>query len=81
MERQLRSVLGDSAVLPLTQWVQAPVFHGFAVSLFLRFEHEVDTARLEEALDGDLIEAVAQDQESASNVSGATSHFGWWQII
>ncbi len=71
VETQLRSVLGYAVALPLTQWVQAPVFHGFAVSLFLQFEHEVDAAKLEEALDGNLIEIVAQDEESASNVSVA----------
>ncbi len=71
VENQLRSLLREGSVLPVTQWLQAPVFHGFAASVFLQFENEVGVASLEEALNGDIIEVVAQDEEAASNVSVA----------
>ena len=71
VRRQLSRVLGDGSAVPVLQWVQAPVFHGFGVSLFLEFEQPVTTGALEKALDGDQFELVNEDDAPASNISVA----------
>ena len=68
---QLAALLGQGAVVPVLQFVQAPVFHGFAISLFVELEQAVDTDALEQALDTDLMELVNEDDAPASNSSVA----------
>ena len=69
-ERHL-SVLMGSAPAPVLQWVQAPVFHGFAVSLFVRTSEAVEPGTLEQFLRSDLIDVVAVDDVPASNIAVA----------
>ena len=69
-ERQMHSLLGD-APAPIVQWLQAPVFHGSAISLFVRMKEAVDQESLEGALRSDLIELVQQDDLPASNIAVA----------
>ena len=68
---QLAALLGPGAVLPVMQWVQAPTFHGFAISLFVELERPAGTDAMEKALDGDLFELVNEDDAPASNISVA----------
>lgn len=71
VDGQLRVLLGGDAVQPVTQWVQAPVFHGFAVSLFAEFASSIATSEVEKALGGDLLDLVSEDGDPASNLSAA----------
>lgn len=68
---QLRALLGPDAAVPVLQFVQAPVFHGFAISLFLELQQSVDLEAVEKALDTDLMELVNEDDAPASNSSVA----------
>lgn len=71
VEAQLRVLLGSAAPLPVMQWVQAPVFHGFAVSLFVEFEGAVAADAVEKALSGELLDLVSEDADPPSNLSAA----------
>lgn len=71
VERQLPALLGDGAPAPVLQWLQAPVFHGYAVSLFVHTHEAVSRATLEEMLSGDMLELVEPDDLAASNVAAA----------
>ena len=66
----LRSIYAE-APEPLLQLVQAPVFHGYAISLFVEFESEVTAQALEEALSQDGFELVTAESDPPSNVSAA----------
>ncbi|GAA3761366.1 aspartate-semialdehyde dehydrogenase [Terriglobus aquaticus] len=70
VERQLGSLL-DGAPAPMLQWVQAPAFHGYAVSLFVKAGEAASLETVEEALRSDLIEPVAADDPPASNIAAA----------
>ena len=69
-ERQLSALMGH-APAPVLQWVQAPVFHGYAVSLFVRTSEAMGREALEEVLHSELIEIVATDDMPASNIAVA----------
>jgi aspartate-semialdehyde dehydrogenase len=51
--------------------VQAPVFHGYVVSLFLETETSTTVAELEKALTGEHIDLVMHGSEPPSNLSAA----------
>ena len=42
IQRDLRAITGDRLPVPLLQVIQAPVFHGFTLSLFLDFREPVE---------------------------------------
>ena len=71
VRRQLAALLGPDAALPILQFIQAPVFHGFAVSLFVELEKPVDLELIEKALDSDRMELINEDDAPASNSSVA----------
>jgi aspartate-semialdehyde dehydrogenase len=71
-------IRGDFAVLaggklpePMLQLVQAPVFHGFAVSLFLEFERAVTPEAVAAALQSEHIDIVGEEGDPPSNLSSA----------
>ncbi|WP_419803774.1 Asd/ArgC dimerization domain-containing protein [Terriglobus sp.] len=70
VERQLATLVSE-APKPALQWVQAPVFHGYAVSMFVKTSEAVDRESLEEMLHGELVELVAPDDPPASNIAVA----------
>ena len=51
--------------------LQAPIFHGHAVALFLEVESETETSELARALAGDHVTVVGSDEDAPSNVSSA----------
>jgi aspartate-semialdehyde dehydrogenase len=51
--------------------LQAPVFHGHALALFLETEAAVDLAELSRALSGDHVVVIGSDEDIPSNVSSA----------
>lgn len=68
---QLAALLGEGITVPVLQMVQAPVFHGFAISLFVELDTPAATEAVEKALDTDLMELVNEDDAPASNSSVA----------
>ncbi len=71
VDAELRSLLDPSATLPAMQWLQAPVFHGFGVSLFVQLEGVVAAPDVETALAGELIDLVTAEGEPPSNLTAA----------
>lgn len=67
----LRTLAGGRLPQPMLQLVQAPVFHGFAVSLFLELEKPVTLAQLSAALQSEHVEVVGDDADPPSNLSAA----------
>jgi aspartate-semialdehyde dehydrogenase len=51
------------------QVLHAPVFHGHAFSISVELERPVETAMLEEALNGEHIDLVLEDTDSPSNLA------------
>ncbi|MDE1177555.1 MAG: Asd/ArgC dimerization domain-containing protein [Edaphobacter sp.] len=64
--------LGGEALSPLAlQMVQAPVFHGYVVSVLIELEKPATAADVEKALEGDHFDLVGEDGEPPSNLSAA----------
>ena len=61
---------GDVPELSL-MLLQAPIFHGHALSVFVELDDAVDVAAISLALAGDHVAIPAVDEESPSNVSSA----------
>ena len=70
VERQLAELLGGTRG-PALQWVQAPAFHGYAISLFAKTGEPVGRDDLEEMLHSDLLQIVEPDDAPASNIAVA----------
>ena len=51
--------------------LQAPVFHGHALALFLELDRPVDAQVLSQALTGDHVTIPGAEEDSPSNVSAA----------
>jgi aspartate-semialdehyde dehydrogenase len=66
--RDLRALASDLPQ-PVLQLIQAPVFHGFGVSLFLEFEQPLAAGALASALASEYIDIA--DEEPPSNISSA----------
>jgi len=72
IERHLASLLGvQRAPLPSVRLIQAPVFHGYCMSVWMEFEKRPPVSVLERELEEGGIEVRRQDAEPASNVSVA----------
>ncbi len=70
VQAQLQSLLPDTK-RPVTQWLQAPVFHGFGASLMVTLEQPVSTSDMAAAIRGELITVIEGEDEPPSNVSAA----------
>ena len=69
--RDLASLTGGKVPVPALQMVQAPVFHGFTVSLFVTFEQTIATEALEAALASEHLDLVTEESDPPSNLSAA----------
>jgi aspartate-semialdehyde dehydrogenase len=67
--RHYRKIAGDGALRPSVLLLQAPIFHGYALAVFLEFEAAADVSALSQALAGDHVAMGAED--APSNVSSA----------
>ncbi len=67
--RHYRKIAGDALLEPSLLLLQAPIFHGHALALFVEFDSAVESARLSQALSGDHVAIAAED--APSNVSAA----------
>jgi aspartate-semialdehyde dehydrogenase len=71
ISRHYRKIAGDAAPRPSLTLLQAPIFHGYALSVFLELEGAVDVPALSQALAGDHVVIPGPDEDSPSNVSAA----------
>jgi aspartate-semialdehyde dehydrogenase len=70
-EERLKTIGRGELPVPLLQLVQAPVFHGFAVSLFVEFDQPVDVAALSAALASEHVDLVGEEGDPPSNLTSA----------
>jgi aspartate-semialdehyde dehydrogenase len=72
VRRHYREIAGADAPQPAVMLLQAPVFHGYTMSIFLEMEQAVDQERLSQALAGDHVTlAGLEDDSQPSNVNTA----------
>ena len=73
IERDLRALTAGKVPAPLLQLIQAPVFHGYTVSLFLDFTEPVAAETLARALASEHVDLAGEDGDPPSNLSAAGS--------
>ena len=69
--KHYRKVAGDRAVVPAVTVLQAPVFHGHAISLCVQFSGPADVEQISAKLAGDHVSLVPSSEEAPSNVNAA----------
>ncbi|MGA8865481.1 MAG: Asd/ArgC dimerization domain-containing protein [Candidatus Sulfotelmatobacter sp.] len=69
--RHYRKIAGEDALRPSIMLLQAPVFHGQALALFLEMDRPADVAELSQALAGDHVSIPGAEDDFPSNVSSA----------
>ncbi|MGH9496583.1 MAG: Asd/ArgC dimerization domain-containing protein [Candidatus Sulfotelmatobacter sp.] len=67
--RHYRKIAGDGSAEPSVLLLQAPIFHGYALAVFVEFEIAADVPALLHALAGDHVTMMSD--ETPSNVSSA----------
>ncbi len=72
VRRHYRKIAGADAPQPALLALQAPVFHGLALGIFLQMDHRVDPEQLSQALAGDHVTLAGEEEDSQpSNVNTA----------
>ena len=69
--RHYQKIAGDDAPRPSLFLLQAPIFHGHALALYVEMDKPVDLPALSQALAGDHVVVPGADEDSPSNVSSA----------
>ena len=69
--RHYQLIAGADAPQPALMTLQAPIFHGHALALFLEMENATDISKLSGVLTGDHVMVVGNDEDAPSNVSSA----------
>ncbi|MGB8062622.1 MAG: Asd/ArgC dimerization domain-containing protein [Candidatus Sulfotelmatobacter sp.] len=69
--RHYRKIAGPDAPQPSLMLLQAPIFHGHALSVLVELEDAVDVAAMSQALAGDHVAIPSPEEDSPSNVSSA----------
>jgi aspartate-semialdehyde dehydrogenase len=69
--RHYRKIAGSDAPQPALMMLQAPIFHGHAVALFLEMETAIDLSTLAQGLTGDHVTISGAGEDWPSNVSSA----------
>ncbi len=69
--RHYRKIAGEAAPQPALLLLQAPIFHGHALAVFLEMENAIDLPALSLALAGDHVTIPAAEDDPPSNVSAA----------
>jgi len=69
--RHFRKITGDDTPQPSLLLLQAPIFHGHALAIFLEMEQPVDLPALSQALAGDHVTIPPPEDDAPSNVSAA----------
>lgn len=71
ISRHYRAIAGDAAPQPSLLLLQAPIFHGYALGLFVEMGAPVDAQALSQSLAGDHVVIPGADEDAPSNVSSA----------
>ncbi|MFZ0861413.1 MAG: Asd/ArgC dimerization domain-containing protein [Candidatus Sulfotelmatobacter sp.] len=69
--RHYQKIAGADAPPPSVLLLQAPIFHGHALALFLEMGRPVNVQALAQALTGDHVAIPSAEEESPSNISSA----------
>ncbi len=69
--RHYRKIAGANAPEPSLMLLQAPIFHGHALALFLEMQSPADLPAMLQALSGDHVSVPSTDEDPPSNVSSA----------
>jgi aspartate-semialdehyde dehydrogenase len=69
--KHYRRIASGQAPQPSIQVLQAPIFHGHAVSLNLQFDRAADLAEISQALTGEHVSLIGAGEEGPSNVNAA----------
>jgi aspartate-semialdehyde dehydrogenase len=69
--RHYKKIAGDAAPQPSLLLLQAPIFHGYALAVFLEMESAIDLPALSLALAGDHVTIPGPEDDPPSNVSAA----------
>lgn len=69
--RHYRKVAGDDAPIPSVLLLQAPIFHGHAMAVFLEMDHAVEVEDWTLVLAGDHVAIPGGEEDAPSNVSSA----------
>ncbi|MFZ1137619.1 MAG: Asd/ArgC dimerization domain-containing protein [Candidatus Sulfotelmatobacter sp.] len=69
--RHYQKIAGADAPPPSVLLLQAPIFHGHALALFLEMDRPVNVQALAQALTGDHVAIPSAEEESPSNISSA----------
>lgn len=69
--RHYRKIAGEDAPQPSLLLLQAPIFHGHALAVFVEMENAVDGPAFSKALSGDHVTVSGEEEDSPSNVSAA----------
>jgi aspartate-semialdehyde dehydrogenase len=71
ISRHYQKIAGNDAPQPSLMLLQAPIFHGYALAVFLEMENVIDLSALSKTLAGDHVTIPGADEDSPSNVSAA----------
>jgi aspartate-semialdehyde dehydrogenase len=71
ISRHFQKIAGDAAPRPSVLLLQAPIFHGYALAVFLEMGTAVDVQALSQTLTGDHVVIPGADEDPPSNVSAA----------
>jgi aspartate-semialdehyde dehydrogenase len=71
VRRHYQKIAGPDAPQPALLLLQAPIFHGHALAVFLEMERPADLQALSQALTGDHVATPGAEEDSPSNVSSA----------
>jgi len=69
--RHYHKIASDNAPQPSLLLLQAPIFHGHALAVYLEMDHPVDLQALSQALAGDHVVIPKPEDEAPSNVNSA----------
>ncbi|HLH00722.1 MAG TPA: Asd/ArgC dimerization domain-containing protein [Bryobacteraceae bacterium] len=73
IERHLASLLADAGSIPMPslRLIQAPVFHGYSISLWVEFESHPEVAAIARGLASSQIDVRGKEHEPPTNVGAA----------
>jgi aspartate-semialdehyde dehydrogenase len=66
---QLRMMLGNEALLPAFQMIQAAIFHGQSVALYVEYAESADFHSVVASLEGEHVKIALPDEEPPNHVS------------
>jgi aspartate-semialdehyde dehydrogenase len=69
--RHYQKIAGEDAPRPSLLLLQAPVFHGYAMAVYLEMEHPVDCGQLSLAVSGEHVTIAGSGEEAPNNVNAA----------